>query len=375
MAREADRFALVTPALLRDAGHLVDAPWNQHYPLLSWLVDLLRPGRAVELGTGEGASFRALCDVVERTGGGGTCVAVDSWRGEGHRGWVDSSAHQDLTSLCHAHYGDVATILRMSGGEALEQFPPTSIDLLHVAQPASTDGIAYDVAGWAEKVRPGGVVLVSGVLDLGRQDEAWKAWQTIAGLGPSVLLDHGQGVGLVQLPAPGAPPLVEALREHPQFVSLLRLLGDRIQFENLLGTGPTTAAGVRLRMSRLLSEQQERLRTKLEAVEWERDLLQRRLDEARDTLSTRAHQLSERDAQIDLLKAKVAFYAGKHQRELEELREAHVEEMEPVQAHLAAVCSELAARTVEIEDMRGSTSWKVTYPIRLFKRLASARRP
>ena len=65
---------------------LADSPWLEHIPVAFWLVEAQRPRVIVELGPGDGTSYFAFCQAVDRLGLDTRCFAAAWPGGEGEAG-------------------------------------------------------------------------------------------------------------------------------------------------------------------------------------------------------------------------------------------------------------------------------------------------
>lgn len=360
----------VADALLWQADRLPDSPWNEHFPLFAWLVGVVQPIRVLQLGAGDSAAFRALCQVIERHGLNAEATLVDSWRADERQSWLASSRYEELQSFCAARYGSRAKVLRIEPAAAIDLFEPRSLDLLQVATTSSISAGPHGLSDWIEKFRPGGVLIVGGVDGSLRQDDPWKLWQEIAERLPSVFLDYGVRVGVAQVPGDSGATVIEQLSEPSgEFVHLLQALGERIEFHNLLGAGPTTASGLRHRVQELLEEKEADSARRLRRSETEIERLRSRLAFAMEENTARAMRISSLENDADVLRAKITFHAGLHERELAALRERNEAEVQSLQVTVAEQQAAIAELQMLIAELHESTSWRITSPIRAIKRL------
>ena len=76
---------IVTPfaakSLFWRLRYLKSGPFLRHVPFLFWLVETQRPTCAVQLGVGDGVSYFAVCQAVEKLGLSGRCYGLDGYGG------------------------------------------------------------------------------------------------------------------------------------------------------------------------------------------------------------------------------------------------------------------------------------------------------
>jgi hypothetical protein len=117
-------------------------------------------GRGVELGVQRGEFSRHLLQHWK----GEKLYLIDSWREipgyqdiatRDHNGHLDDLAH---TFMAVYSYGQRATIIREFSAEAAEFFEEASLDFVYLDADHSFRAVESDLARWAPKIRPGGVL-------------------------------------------------------------------------------------------------------------------------------------------------------------------------------------------------------------------------
>jgi hypothetical protein len=190
--------------------------WSDNIYFAYDLVAQLRPRLLVELGTDRGESYFAFCQSVRENETGTRCFAVDHWRGDPHTGSYDETTFADVDAHNRAHYARFSTLLRCSFDDALDRFPPESIDLLHIDGHHTEAAVRHDVDCWLPKLRPAGILLMHDVTMRGRDFGVWKVWAELAAHGRSWTFEQSPGLGVWQKPPSGPiPPLLEALFTVP----------------------------------------------------------------------------------------------------------------------------------------------------------------
>jgi hypothetical protein len=177
--------------------------WSGHIPFGFWIVEQLSPRRIVELGTYRGDSFNAFCQSVHTFDIDARLYAVDTWRGDEHVGEYGDEIYNELKAYVDFEYPSIATLMRMTFDDAIDQFEDGSIDLLHIDGLHTYEAVAHDYKTWLPKLSPNGVVLLHDVSIRDRNFGVWRLWDEIKGDGPSVVFPHGNGLGVI---APGGSP-------------------------------------------------------------------------------------------------------------------------------------------------------------------------
>ena len=123
---ELPRVAFMRPRFLRPDPALASLPF------LFWLVDILRPRLAVQLGLGSGAGYFGLCQAVDRLGPTGLCLGLQAPRVGGVP--ADLAAHNAQT------YQEFSTLTCEEARAAAERVPAEGVDLLIVDDAAGEVG-------------------------------------------------------------------------------------------------------------------------------------------------------------------------------------------------------------------------------------------
>lgn len=123
--------------------------WNVHIPFAFWLVDTMRPNSVVELPLGDGQSYLALCQAVDRLG---LATVVEGVATE----QVQDSGFRRIHDPAYGRFSQVRT---QRAADVLAGIEDGSVDLLHVT---SADDLAMlgGLGKWFKKLSERGVVLL-----------------------------------------------------------------------------------------------------------------------------------------------------------------------------------------------------------------------
>jgi len=184
--------------------------WHGHISFVHWLVDATRPNLIVELGTERGVSYAAMCHAVAALGLATRCYAVDTWEGDAHTGSYESSVYDDLIAFNHTFYGGFSTLLRCTFDDALPQFAPCSIDLLHIDGLHTYAAVKHDFDTWLPKMSDRGVIILHDTAIRDRGFGVWQLWEELSNRYPYFTFDHSAGLGVL-IVGSAPPPPIEAL--------------------------------------------------------------------------------------------------------------------------------------------------------------------
>jgi hypothetical protein len=308
--------------------------WIEHIPFGMALVDLLRPGILVELGTHAGDSYCAFCQAVEELRAPTRCYAVDTWQGDEHAGLYGGEVLGDLREHHDPLYGAFSRLVPSTFEAARSHFGDGTVDLLHVDGFHTYEAVRGDYDAWRQKLSPRAVVLFHDTNVRERNFGVWKLWQELSERHPHFEFVHGHGLGVL---APGEPP--DPLR--PLFdASEAEVTEVRSLFAEL---GQSVA---RERVRRELVEEHRRVQGELaERV--------RELADARSRLAHDEHELEALRAQVDRISGEAEEAATRLSTALDAARG----DLDTTRRDLAAARHDLAAIT-------GSKAWRVVKVLR-----------
>ena len=250
------------------------------------------------------------------------------------------------------------------------------IDLLHISLFDLADGEPPDVEGWADLATPGTTIVVTSA-NADASSVFARTAQLLADRYPAVRVPLGiKGRALVaQVPVDGAAPAIDVLRNAPAAMAGLLAL-EQVEPVELVGEEPLAPADARVLVGRLLEHQQVEREAFLSAMRAYRELashLSLELAGARQELESarleREQLLHDFLDRLDVLSAKISTSATRYTKEIEEKDRLLEDRHQQVLAYAGQAAD---ARSV-VDDMRVSSSWRLTAPLRLLSRLLARR--
>ena len=355
---------------------LLEAGSYRFSPLVSWLVATVRPAMTVELGPGNRASLLSTVGAVLRSDSEARCAAVLLPSGP------DASA--EFTSLMTELTGRFGTALESHASEeaGLAALSGGTADLMHLSLFESDDMALPDLEAWLRVMAPGAVIVVTTTASDASSNFA-KAKQHVTETYPAVTVSLGLTTEAVvaQRPDGDETPIVDMLRKAPFAVgAFLALFGEQIELQHLLQHEPEPSDAVRALIGRVIDQQhaeRDAFLTALRVYKEETARLSTEVAVSRAELSgqleaarlEREHLVGEFLDRVDQLSSKISTSAARYSGELAEkdvLLDALERRAEEYAGHAAN------AQSI-IDDMRRSTSWRVTAPVRLLSRMLARR--
>ncbi len=363
-----DGLCFQTPERLTD----IDS-WHGHIPFAFTLIQLVQPGVFVELGTHKGDSYCAFCQAVRALELDAACYAVDTWQGDENAGFYSQEVLQQLKAYHDPRYNRFSTLMQKTFDQALEDFSPHSIDLLHIDGLHTYAAVKHDFEAWLPKMSRQGVVVLHDIRVRENGFGVWKLWEAIQPHYPHFEFDHAHGLGIVGVGADLEAPVKDffALSEKKRrFVK---------RFFASLGQGVISLKRQQQLEKKLSAAQQEHHRQKA----YERELTAR-IQEAESELGRRDGYQRELEARIAQLAAEIER-RNDYQKALEERTEnlaAEIRRRDSYQKELEGRSQEQAAeirrrdsyqKALEdrIEQHAGEIDRRGAYISQLEKQLAS----
>jgi len=300
---------------------LIGSAWLEHAPFAFWLVDAIRPRTFVELGTHSGFSYSAFCQAIASLNVGTRCHAIDTWCGDEHAGFYDEEIFEEFRRYHDRRYGAFSNLLRMTFEEARGYFEDGSVDLLHVDGRHFYEDVRSDFEHWKCKLSHRSVVLFHDTNVRERGFGVFRLWSELKEDFPSFEFLHGHGLGILAFG-----------KTIPERLAPL--------FASSAGAGQHA---IRAAYASLGAAVGERVRLRLQ------------LDDAQAAISAKDAEILRRDRiqnQENLL--------AKAHAEVTQLRVA----LNQASVALNQASNELAGARSEIREIRSSTSWRLTAPLR-----------
>lgn len=178
--------------------YFCQSAWIEHAPFAFWLTDALRPKRFVELGSHYGYSYFAFCQAIEYLGIGTAAYAVDTWQGDEHAGFYDSSVYEAVLAI-NQRYAGFSRLNRATFFEAAQYFTDESIDLIHIDGRHFYDDVKQDYEAWLPKLTKNAIVLFHDTNVRERDFGVWKFFEELSTKYPAFQFNHGNGLGVLAL--------------------------------------------------------------------------------------------------------------------------------------------------------------------------------
>jgi predicted O-methyltransferase YrrM len=167
--------------------------WIGHEDFLSWLIQERKPHTFVELGVHFGYSYFVACQTIKEHGFKTNCYGVDTWQGDDHAGHYGPEVYEAVSTWNERF--PFSKLIRATFDEAVEQFRPTSIDLLHIDGRHDYEDVKHDFETWEGKLFPGATVLFHDIAVEGFGVRQF--WNEVRQKHPHFEFDHAHGLGVL----------------------------------------------------------------------------------------------------------------------------------------------------------------------------------
>lgn len=310
--------------------------WVGHIPFIFWLFKNFKPGRFVELGTHRGNSYCAMCQAVQRFNLASVGSAIDSWKGDIHM-VPEPGLYEELAAYHDPKYQSFSTLLRTTFDLARDSFADKTIDLLHIDGTHTYEAVKHDFENWFPKLTDSALVLFHDI-EVRRDDfGVWRLWEELKARYATFSFHHSHGLGVL---AVGDIPnkeinLLFSKSEDHSFVATVR---------NLFSARGNALIDLLLKdeLASSLSEAEMNFEARVSSLARENSVLTDSISRLTDALNSERKKLSvERRERIQ-------------QSEIAQLRSSQLidERAHKFQLELS------------LNELRNSTSWRVTAPVR-----------
>jgi GT2 family glycosyltransferase len=349
-----ERFDLASHTIILESPRRLTtaSAWTEHIPFAMLLVDLIRPGTLVELGTHAGDSYCAFCQAVQTLKVQARCFAVDTWEGDPHTGEYGPEVLSDLRQHHDHQYGQFSSLVQATFDDAVSQFEDRSIDFLHIDGYHTYEAVQHDFTTWLPKVSPRGVVLFHDTNDRTEGFGIWRFWAEVTQRYPHFEFAHGHGLGVLSVgieEPPGLRAFREAFAAEGWVATLFFELGQRLSLQvdaRRAEDAVRSKDGDITELQKGIRLQQEALAAKDEALAIQRTALDEKdagLSAQQATLRNQQEVLERKDAELAL-----------KDRALDETKMAVAER----DAVIAADSARLAEMEGELERIRQRAGYR-----------------
>ena len=337
--------------------------WADHAPFAFWLMERHQPRTLVELGTHGGYSYFAFCQAVKAGNLSTQCYAVDTWRGDEHTGFYDEAFFQRVSDYNEANYAAFSRLVRSTFDEAVKHFSDGSIDLLHIDGLHFYEDVKHDFETWRPKLSDRAIVLFHDTNVRERNFGVFQLWEELRSDFPSFEFLHGHGLGVLgfgpNLPADTLEFFTAA--KKPGCATEIRQAYDR------LGGAFKTEVIIKERL-----EDEKGKFTALEATLETSENASRGLEDDVRRLENEIHDFAAREVEMKAGMSAVENTLKQAAARLE-LQWTHIEELTlrlgAKERELDVQEQKLDAKEEVLRSIKRSTSWRLTAPLRVVRRL------
>jgi hypothetical protein len=139
-------------------------------------------------------------------------VGIDTFTGDVHSGLYEPEVLVKLRGAHDPDYGAFSRLFVSRFDEAVEEFSPCSIDLLHIDGLHTYEAVKHDFLTWLPKLSSRGIVLFHDTAITTNPDfGVWQFWREIRDRYPSFSFSHGNGLGVLAVGGDQGEAVLELL--------------------------------------------------------------------------------------------------------------------------------------------------------------------
>lgn len=356
-----------------------DSPsaWYGHVPFANWLVHCAKPDVLVELGTHAGVSYLAFCESVKRSSLPTKCFAVDSWEGDPQAGFYSDEVYLNLKKFNDENFSEFSTLIKSTFDEAQKEFEDGSIDILHIDGFHSYDAVRHDFQTWSGKLSDRAIVLFHDTNERTEGFGVWRYWNELSKIYPSFDFLHSHGLGVLIVGSKASPEIVRLANLSTKEIAIVRErfseIGERWVKQRKLASLVSDIELISKKETKLASEVHD-LSSKNEAHRLEivdKDNRIKEYEVKEKELHALRLQYAEMKSELGGLRVKynssIELCASKDTK-INSLildTDKKSKELTALSSRIKEINRALLNIDYERQAILQSTSWKVTYPIRL----------
>jgi glycosyltransferase involved in cell wall biosynthesis len=252
MTEPRDDALLVGPegAALWSVAFVRPSDWNPHVPFAMWLVDTLRPASILEMPVGDGQSYMAFCQAVDRLDLASVVTGIV----------LQQMLDATIRRAHDARFGRFSQIRTETSADALGTTSNGSLDLLHITA-AHDFATLGELDPWLSKLSGRGVLLIDRPT-LGLVGS--ELWEELTEKYPTFEFRAGSGLGVVAVGADVGDAVLALINaEESGFAQTVGnyfgLLGESVVAGAEARALQVSAEDMAARVDRLASERAELL--------------------------------------------------------------------------------------------------------------------
>ena len=174
------------------------SPWVGHRQFAYDLIEFIKPGRVVELGTHYGCSFFSFLQCCKDHNLNSEIIAIDSWEGDEQAGFYGEEVLDTVKKTINEYFKNQnGHLIRKYFQDACLDIEDNSIDILHIDGLHTYDAVSRDFQQWLPKLKENGIILfhdVASKLGYGTN----KFWNEIREQYPfHFTFEHSWGLGVL----------------------------------------------------------------------------------------------------------------------------------------------------------------------------------